>query len=539
VATTLLRTPTARTFSISDLVDEVRHGRVRIPKFQRNYRWDVDDVLNLFDSIYWGYPIGSLLLWSSDAPHEVLNLGSLRVDAEATTDALWVVDGQQRITSLAGVLLSVGEVEDPRFSLYFDLENKKFVRGKRPLPGHWLPMNRVADTSALLRWLGELQRSGGADELVMTAERLSKRVREYMVPAYIVETDDEAALRTIFDRLNTFGKSLKSADVFHALHGGRRGQAPEDLRTLAAQVAELGFGSFNDNSLLRAVLALRGPDVYRDFRDEFGDDEDPTDTFRQAAAAIEQMIGFLRGEAEIVHLRVLPYRYVIPILARFFHLHPEPSSRSLSLLRRWVWRDALASARKSTSVSSMREAVRAVGPNEHESVQRLVSLASSIAPTEPDNLSARLNEARARANVARMGSWGPRSLADGQRLDLADHFDTAQTPLPIITTEGEWKASLANRMIHPPTTSSLQSLLLDSHLRHSDPVSFGEVLETHAVPLVSLSALESGDVGRFLEMRHDYLRKRLADTANRLAEWGSTDRPPLNALIVPDGDRDD
>ena len=94
-------------------------------------------------------------------------------------------------------------------------------------------------------------------------------------------------------------------------------------------------------------------------------------------------------------------------------------------------------------------------------------------------------------------------------------------------------------MIHPPTTSSLQSLLLDSHLRHSDPVSFGEVLETHAVPLVSLSALESGDVGRFLEMRHDYLRKRLADTANRLAEWGSTDRPPLNALIVPDGDRDD
>lgn len=539
MATTLLRTPTARTFSISDLVDEVRHGRVRIPKFQRSFQWDVDDVLDLFDSIYRGYPIGSLLLWSSDAPHDVLTIGSLRVEAEATSDALWVVDGQQRITSLAGVLLSVGEVEDPRFSLYFDLENKRFVRGKRPLPGHLLPMNRVADTSGLLRWLGELQRSGGADELVMTAETLSKRVREYMVPAYIVETNDEATLRTIFDRLNTFGKSLKSADVFHALHGGRRGQAPEDLRTLAGQVAELGFGAFNDNSLLRAVLALRGPDVYRDFRDEFAEHEDPTETFRQAAIAIERMIGFLRGEAEIIHVRVLPYRYVIPILTRFFHLHPEPGARSMTLLRRWVWRDALAFDKKSTSVSSMREAVRAIGPDEHLSVQLLLNLAPTNTPSDPGTLSARLNEARARANVALMGSWGPRSLTDGQPLDLADHFESSQTPLPLITSEGEWKASLANRMIHPPTTSSLQSLLLDSRLRHSDSVSFAEVLESHAVSPESLSALESGNVSQFLGMRNDYLRKRLADSASRLAEWGSTDRPPLAALVVPDGDRDD
>lgn len=539
MASTLQRAPSARTFSISDLVDEVRQGRVRIPKFQRNYRWTPEDVLNLFDSIYQGYPIGSLLLWKSDAPHDVLSLGSLRVDAEATKEALWVVDGQQRITSLAGVLLSVGDTDDPRFSVYFDLVQKKFVRGRRPSPGHWLPMSRVDDTPALLRWLGELQRSGGAEELVITAEELSKRVREYKVPAYIVETTDEGTLRTIFDRLNTFGKPLKSAEVFQALHGGRRGRAPEDLRTLAAQIAKLGFGTFNDNSLLRAVLALRGADVYRDFRDEFGEDEDPTDTFRDAAASMGRMVSFLRSEAEISHLRVLPYRYVVPVLTRFFHLHSEPSVRSLTLLRRWVWRDALATAKRSTSVSSQREAVRAIETNEHESVQELLHMVLPAAPKDVGTLSSRLNEAHTRANVALMGSWSPRSLVDGQLLDLSSHFEKSQTLLPAITSEGAWRASLANRMIHPPTTSTLHALILDSPLRHSDPVSFEEVLESHAIPMEAVGALDGGGPTRFLEIRRQYLRDRLTSTGERLAEWGSSDRPPLSVLIIGDGDSDD
>ncbi|WP_328708616.1 DUF262 domain-containing protein [Microbispora hainanensis] len=40
----------------------VRDGRLRIPSFQRSFRWDRDDVVRLFDSVLRGYPIGTLLM---------------------------------------------------------------------------------------------------------------------------------------------------------------------------------------------------------------------------------------------------------------------------------------------------------------------------------------------------------------------------------------------------------------------------------------------------------------------------------------------
>jgi hypothetical protein len=448
-------------------------------------------------------------------------------------EALWVVDGQQRITSLAAVLLSKGEIEDPRFSVFFDLVNLKFVTGRTPTPKTWLPMNRVADTRALLRWLAELQASGATDQLVSTAEDLATRIREYRVPAYVVDSPDDRALRTIFDRLNTFGKPLKSAEVFQALHGGRGEHQPEDLRTLNEDIRELGFGELAPNTLLRTVLALRGPDVYREFRSEFADDEDPTASFRQAASALGWVVGFLRGDAELTHIRIVPYRYVIPVLARFFALHPDPEARSLTLLRRWIWRDALALDRKSTSVSTLRDAVRAIGADEAASVQRLISSVGSRGQNE-GNLSPRLNEARARANVAMMASWGPRSLVDGSIIDLPELFENQASPVQTVTKEKT--ATLANRMIHGPTSSPLSELLVDSPLRRTDPVTFGEVLESHGVTETSVNALEAGSPGDFLELRRDELRSRLLQTGNRLAEWGADDRPPLTTLFVSDED---
>ena len=38
---------------------------MRVPHFQRSFRWDARDVGLLFDSILRGYPVGSVLLWNA------------------------------------------------------------------------------------------------------------------------------------------------------------------------------------------------------------------------------------------------------------------------------------------------------------------------------------------------------------------------------------------------------------------------------------------------------------------------------------------
>ena len=55
-------------------------------------------------------------------------------------------------------------------------------------------------------------------EWVRLALRVGKVLREYEVPAYVVDVEDERVVREIFERTNSSGKPLEVSEVFHALH---------------------------------------------------------------------------------------------------------------------------------------------------------------------------------------------------------------------------------------------------------------------------------------------------------------------------------
>lgn len=50
---------------LSSLLSDVARGNIKIPVFQREYVWSDEQIMSLLDSIYRGYPVGSLLLWST------------------------------------------------------------------------------------------------------------------------------------------------------------------------------------------------------------------------------------------------------------------------------------------------------------------------------------------------------------------------------------------------------------------------------------------------------------------------------------------
>jgi hypothetical protein len=82
---------------IADIVrhiDDATLGILNVPEFQRKYVWRASKVADLVDSLWRGYPIGTLLLWESsyESPQTALSSQGRK---------LWIVDGQQRVTSLA------------------------------------------------------------------------------------------------------------------------------------------------------------------------------------------------------------------------------------------------------------------------------------------------------------------------------------------------------------------------------------------------------------------------------------------------------
>lgn len=97
--------------------------------FQRPPRWRSAHVVDLFDSIKQGFPVGTLLFALREEPATSVTLGRFTVDAPATRDALVVVDGQQRVSALVGALLHPSET--PRgdvHAIWYDLEKQQFFR---------------------------------------------------------------------------------------------------------------------------------------------------------------------------------------------------------------------------------------------------------------------------------------------------------------------------------------------------------------------------------------------------------------------------
>ncbi len=103
-------------YTIKELTDKFGRGEILLPEMQRAYVWKSSQVVRLFDSLYRGYPIGTILLWQLREP-VVTRPGAFSSGEHngILTTPMILLDGQQRLTSLLRVIR--GEHE-----LYFNLQ---------------------------------------------------------------------------------------------------------------------------------------------------------------------------------------------------------------------------------------------------------------------------------------------------------------------------------------------------------------------------------------------------------------------------------
>ena len=91
--------------SIRKIIEKTLSGEIRIPSFQRGFVWEPEKVAFFIDSLYKGYPIGSLLFWRTNIRLEnERQLGNYSLPEPTKGYPLdYVLDGQQRITSIFSV----------------------------------------------------------------------------------------------------------------------------------------------------------------------------------------------------------------------------------------------------------------------------------------------------------------------------------------------------------------------------------------------------------------------------------------------------
>jgi uncharacterized protein with ParB-like and HNH nuclease domain len=92
--------------SASQLIREIKDGKVKVPIFQRLYKWTSRNICELLESINNGYPIGSIFIWNYSgnedyrADHSIINHITNKTEGSESPTPSYIVDGQQRLTTL-------------------------------------------------------------------------------------------------------------------------------------------------------------------------------------------------------------------------------------------------------------------------------------------------------------------------------------------------------------------------------------------------------------------------------------------------------
>lgn len=212
-----------RSMSIDEVLQWVDSGVLRVPAFQQPFSWTPEMMRELFESIDRGFPIGSLVFWTTDARIPTLDMvGALPVPAPpASGTVTYLLDGRQRLATLYSALRLPADhpreyPDDRKWWIYYDLsreseDDSSFVHVPTGEPAaHLLPLRSIIRTMDFLAFAKDLDaraRQSVLDPATMMrrAERLVQHVKSYRLSTLRVTGGTPQEAVTIFTRLNKVG----------------------------------------------------------------------------------------------------------------------------------------------------------------------------------------------------------------------------------------------------------------------------------------------------------------------------------------------
>lgn len=256
------------------LLRDIGTGKVQLPDFQREWKWDDDRIKSLLASIGRGHPVGVLMMLQTGgdgtrfAPKPIA--GS--TPPSGTNPEQLLLDGQQRLTSLfqslhSGKPVETTDARGKRLRRWYyvdiaaalndevDLEDailsipedrvvrddfgrsiiKDYSDIDKECAADVFPLARAFDMPAVFEWQGRYlaQDSTNADTRSARWNAFYQRVLQnfitYTVPAIVLnkETPKEAVC-TVFEKVNTGGVPLNVFELLTATYAADNFRLKED-----------------------------------------------------------------------------------------------------------------------------------------------------------------------------------------------------------------------------------------------------------------------------------------------------------------------
>ncbi|MFM1907417.1 MAG: hypothetical protein RLZZ591_1094 [Pseudomonadota bacterium] len=266
---------------IGTLVDMYKRGELRLPEIQRHYVWQATRVRDLLDSLYRGYPSGSILMWETDEPVPTRDF-AIAQETNAFAGRKLLLDGQQRLTSLTAVLngepVSVRGRKRP-IDILFNLEHPDgpptdIVEVESDEPSPVTPDDELNDDSDETE--GEeqgIQEKLNRRTFVVSAKNLAAQPQWVSVSEVFRTANDAVILEKAgiesfkdprFQRYSDRLKKLRAIkDYQYVVHVLERAMSYEEVTEIFVRVNSLG-AKLRSSDLALAQITSRWPNLLKE-----------------------------------------------------------------------------------------------------------------------------------------------------------------------------------------------------------------------------------------------------------------------------------
>ena len=310
---------------VTVLLEELKKGELGLPEIQRGYVWNRPQVRDLIDSLYREYPSGLILLWKPEELPELRSPDVSQQTVEEKKPTYLILDGQQRLTSLAKVF----DENDADINIYFNVETEEFQLFSAKMKANplWVSVKDVLNKGAVKVWR-ELKRRLSEklvhpidekkfDEYLERLSRLEK-IKEYRYPVMIIHTDDYEEVTESFIRVNFKGTRLREAEMAMAQLAFRwPGVLVKEFERALESYEQINF-DFEPRFLMRCFVAIgTGQSRFRHLTNLWSKNvSELKEIWDKTRDGIDYTINFLKNNAGIESSDWVPsINALVPIVA--------------------------------------------------------------------------------------------------------------------------------------------------------------------------------------------------------------------------------
>lgn len=371
-----LKDPKPEIFRIEELVNRVKVGDIKLPKFQRLFIWNKQDILNLLDSVYKGYPIGSILLWlTNEKLASERKIGDLEInDRPEEYPINYLLDGQQRLSTLCGALYWNGKNFKSQWNICFDLENEEFFYPAKEYPEVWhFPMNKLLGTFDFINQSKRFESHPHRDKYEENSQRLLQAIKDYKIAAVTIGDMSLNEVAPIFERINSTGRSLTMVDLMRAATWRGDFDLNDAMSSIKDSLSSKNFDAVPDSEILKNIAASAEFGILKEDIDKLRNltSDQLQNCVERCIKAYQLAVDFLTSEFPMTSNVYLPYSIQLTLLVEFFRICPAPNIHQRDNLKKWFWYVGFSSYFTSTSYTILRGALKQIRDFANGKIEKL------------------------------------------------------------------------------------------------------------------------------------------------------------------------